>query len=328
MFPFRPVLRRQVRATILQYATARYHRHCHTLDPHLFRTSDIIDLSGLTIPRVEVEGDLVALHYFNSGKNRLAFPHNARGFLYYHREPGTPPSSGEIRFRVTPDDDVMDFDNGTDLTSSNYMTWSISLFQVSNLGMLPFRSLLIREGWADNALIDSMAGKVFRGQKRPLHYLEQPFVIDLQCHDIILRVFDGVTVAKVRLQLPFRDNRMMVEANPYSGHVLLRLERSTLPQHANSRVIVVRVLKILEEPKVVIPDYDMRLPLPEEGKLFPSISRDRRSKVPYTINLENPSGWNNLNLLLKYVFQIELKQIHEYQISTAVLLPSHPLAFG
>ncbi|KAG6879153.1 hypothetical protein C0992_004749 [Termitomyces sp. T32_za158] len=300
MFLFRPVLRRQVRATILQYATARYHGHCHTLDPRLFRTSDIIDLSGWALPRVEVEGDLVSLHYFKSCDTRVAFPDNARGFLYYHREPGTPPSSGEIRFRVTPDDDVMDFDNGTDLTTPNYMTWSISLFQMSNIGMLPFRSLLIREGWADDFLIDSMSGKVFRGQKRPLHYLEQPFVLNLQCNNFMFRVFDGETVGIVRFQWPFRDNRLMVKANPYSGHVLLRLERSTLPQHANSRIIVVRVLKILEEPEVVIPDYDMRLPMPEEGELLHSISRDRRSKVPYTINLENPSGiWKNLNLLLK-----------------------------
>ncbi|KAG6899510.1 hypothetical protein C0993_009591 [Termitomyces sp. T159_Od127] len=194
----------------------------------------------------------------------------------------------------------MNFARGTDLTTPNYRTWSLSLFQISNLGMLPFKALLVREGLADAALIDSMSGKVFRGHKRPLHYLEQPFVLDLQCNNFMFKIFDGTTISAVRFEWPFRDSRARVMANPYSGHVLLRLERSTLPEHANSRVIVLRVLKILEGPRVVIPDYDMRVPMPEEGKLLQSVSRDRRSSVPYTINLDKPPGiWKNLNLLVK-----------------------------
>jgi hypothetical protein len=48
---------------------------------------------------------------------------------------------------------------------------------------------------------------------------------------------------------------------------LVRLERSTLPQHSGTRTIALRILKIVTPVKCVIPNYDGHVVQPEEGKL-------------------------------------------------------------
>ncbi|TFY78552.1 hypothetical protein EWM64_g5464 [Hericium alpestre] len=54
------------------------------------------------------------------------------------------------------------------------------------------------------------------------------------------------------------------------GSALCRLERSTLPQHAGRRIVVMRLLKILRPPKRYL-----ELPqVPAEGELFKSWCRD------------------------------------------------------
>ncbi|KAG6906722.1 hypothetical protein DXG01_012412 [Tephrocybe rancida] len=91
---------------------------------------------------------------------------------------------------------------------------------------------------------------------------------------------------------------------PYTGHLLLRFERSTLREHSKARILVVRVLKILEPVNVVIPDYDHYLAQPREGELLKSHAQGGRTLEvkPYTIDLDNlPKCWQDLNLLYTVV---------------------------
>jgi hypothetical protein len=48
---------------------------------------------------------------------------------------------------------------------------------------------------------------------------------------------------------------------------LARFERSTLPEHKDTRTVVLRFLKIITPVKCVIPSYDGRIVQPEEGEL-------------------------------------------------------------
>ncbi|KAG6874128.1 hypothetical protein C0995_005544 [Termitomyces sp. Mi166 len=266
---------------------------CRTLQPRLLEPSDLLDLSGCDRPYIQIDsqgGESVRLRYHKTCDDPIPFPLNTLGFLYYHHDPTTPLSSGEIRFRITPRNDLTNFDEGQDLITPNYIPWSLSLFQLTNLGFAPLKDLLITEGLVEEALIQSMVGKNFRGHKRPLHYLEQPFVMKLQSGNFMFNVFDGETVAQ----------HLMYDRSNKTGHILVRFELSTLPEHAHSCIVVLRVLKILEAIKVMIPGYDMYLPMPHEGQLLESRNKDHRTKSPFTINLDKPSGiWKNLNLLVK-----------------------------
>ncbi|KAG6891800.1 hypothetical protein C0992_003683, partial [Termitomyces sp. T32_za158] len=53
----------------------------------------------------------------------------------------------------------------------------------------------------------------------------------------------------------------------YSGRLVVRLERSTLPEHSERNFLVMRVLKILDPIKPVDPDYDGNVPVPIVGQL-------------------------------------------------------------
>jgi hypothetical protein len=57
---------------------------------------------------------------------------------------------------------------------------------------------------------------------------------------------------------------------------LVRFERSTLPDHRETRTVVLRVLKIFTPVKRAMPYYDSKIVHPKEGELhqkFPTFSR-------------------------------------------------------
>ena len=72
---------------------------------------------------------------------------------------------------------------------------------------------------------------------------------------------------------------------------MARFERSTFPEHKDTRTVVLRFLKIMTPVKCVIPLYDDYIPLPEEGKLH----RRSRSRlkwdqaVLWSINIDKPN---------------------------------------
>jgi hypothetical protein len=74
-------------------------------------------------------------------------------------------------------------------------------------------------------------------------------------------------------------------SHEFEGSVLVRFERSTLPEHEGTRTIVLRVLKIITPVKCVIPDYDGYLCCPKEGELYSRLHRVTK-KFPSPLNLE------------------------------------------
>jgi hypothetical protein len=74
------------------------------------------------------------------------------------------------------------------------------------------------------------------------------------------------------------------DSNRSVGRALARFERSTLPDHIGTRIVVLRILKISTPVKCVIPDYGGYIVPPKEGELH------RRTKV--LTRISNPPAWS------------------------------------
>lgn len=71
----------------------------------------------------------------------------------------------------------------------------------------------------------------------------------------------------------------------------MRFELSQLPEHAKSRVAVLRIVKMIEPPKLRIPDYDGHLPPPVEGQLVLRPPRAKRvGEKPWSRKLDSAVG--------------------------------------
>lgn len=70
----------------------------------------------------------------------------------------------------------------------------------------------------------------------------------------------------------------------------MRFELSTLPQHAGSRVVVLRVVKLIDPPKLRVPNYDGHLPPPVEGELVQRPRRGPLGSVPWARKLDTKVG--------------------------------------
>ncbi|RDB29745.1 hypothetical protein Hypma_013746 [Hypsizygus marmoreus] len=108
--------------TAIKPKVARRRRVISTLDPSRLQDSDFLDLSnGITsasliasaatnlIPHAasslfpQIPRTTVQFYYYGGAVPRKTFPTDARGFLYYHRDPELPPISGAVRFRLMPE---------------------------------------------------------------------------------------------------------------------------------------------------------------------------------------------------------------------------------
>ncbi|GLB43324.1 hypothetical protein LshimejAT787_1302250 [Lyophyllum shimeji] len=274
-----------------------------TLHPERLKPSDFIDVSNREKFPVYLDGDRTHISYTSFAARRIPFPPDTRGFLYYHHDCDLPPTAGEIRLRLTAAPDPRLFEDGRDLVGPRGVEpWSIDLFQMMEPAYAPMRNMLLREGLCSPSLLYELE-KGFTGHRpmndvQKLYYLEQPFVADLGCWNLTLRVFGPSSISHVSVQRLFMDFRASHQSLPYSGRVLLRFERSTLPEHDGTNTLVIRVLKVLEPIKCRIPGYDMRLPIPEAGKLVETYKAGRKLTV-YAVDLAKPPLFlTNLTVLV------------------------------
>ncbi|KAF8074031.1 hypothetical protein FPV67DRAFT_1480389 [Lyophyllum atratum] len=284
-------------------------RALRTLDPHRIQPQDFIDVSNYTRPRVKFRSHDVILSYRKTISGNTPFPPNSHGFLYYHHDPKLPVTTGEVRLRLTAGDDPAGFHKGEDLVGVHGGLWAISLLTMTKAYYEPFRILLLEDGLFDSDLMRVIQAGIPQNNSHLrgtyVHYLEQAFVLDVAragFHSI--RVFTPGKMGLMMVRSMFVDRRKKYRDGlvPYSGRILVRFERSTLPQHVGTRSLVLRVLDILEPIKAVIPGYDMHLPVPKEGGLvethhggpYPGSTPPR----PWSINLDRPvKSWKDIGLL-------------------------------
>jgi hypothetical protein len=77
------------------------------------------------------------------------------------------------------------------------------------------------------------------------------------------------------------------------GSALVRLERSTLPEHKGTRHVVLRFVKMITPVNCVIPLYDGRIAPPEEGALHRRYAKNSKKLDPppvWSVNIDNPKG--------------------------------------
>ncbi|KAG6830434.1 hypothetical protein H0H92_000737 [Tricholoma furcatifolium] len=247
---------------------------CRTLKSELMVPSDFRDISGMSSVTVQTEHNVSTLNYYQRTGKRACFPPSTHGFLYYHHVLNTPPTSGQIRFRVTPEHDKYNFAGGSDLLLPGYLPWSLSLFHLArhtkNQGLW---DLVRQEGFIDSATADwvSTNCKTNFGWQM-LHYLEQPFVLDLQSVNLALDIITPQTLGRVSLW-----GLLMVTEGG----------KRVSPYRVSSRTVSLRVLKILQPIVVLDPAYIEYLPIPKEGEVLRRPRAGRRSKIAVvTIDLD------------------------------------------
>ncbi|KAG6901137.1 hypothetical protein C0995_016579 [Termitomyces sp. Mi166 len=192
--------------------------------------------------------------------------------MVLHLNPRLPLFSGQIRFRVTLCNDPAQFENGFDLSDPHGQPWCINAVQIAHSSSFAsLKEQLDRDGYTEFMQALSTIPKTMNS-RRKLFYLEQPFVMDLSHHK---HYFTSISPDRIReglISSPFLDTRVRQKAinkgPPYTGQIVVRFERSTLPEHAGGNFVVIRVLKILDPVKPVDPHYDNFIEVPRVGGLI------------------------------------------------------------
>ncbi|TFY77786.1 hypothetical protein EWM64_g6230 [Hericium alpestre] len=183
----------------------------------------------------------------------------------------------KIRFRVTEDSNPASFARGHDLLFDKGYMWYLPVAVVAARASTDvLLRLLVHDGFVDSQVISDLRNSNMSRVRvrRSIGSLSEPFVVDFTKCKLAFTVPAEVHKRKRHIQfaLPqflfWRPGGWGVKLYD-EGSALCRFERSTLPQHAGERVIVIRLLKMLVPPKLVPdpPPMEKRM-LPAEGELF------------------------------------------------------------
>ncbi|KAF5377845.1 hypothetical protein D9615_006728 [Tricholomella constricta] len=285
-------------------------RRIQTLNRDLLTASDFVDLSHRREPTIKLHTGTACIIYLASKIHKTEpFPPNTRGFLYWHHDPSLPPTAGGIRFRLVPEPDPTLFSTGTDLLYPNAAPWTIHLVNLACSGAYAsMKAQLIAERLVDTTSIESFEktspSPKYRWNSIFIHKLDQPFELDISRHLNVIRIISQTRSGKAYLTELLRDQRVSVQSFPYTGRILVRFEPSPFPEHARPAprppVIVLRVLKILTPIKVILPQYDMHVPVPVEGALLGKKPKGGFRNRVFSIDLERaPKGHRDLNILVE-----------------------------
>ncbi|KAH9920419.1 hypothetical protein B0H21DRAFT_767572 [Amylocystis lapponica] len=242
-------------------------------------------LSYAAIKRQMPELPLQAkLAYSFEGYNLHRFPADTHGFLYYHPAASPLAVAGEIRFRIMPDASTTDLLSGRDLLLPTGRPWGIQLCDVASRGFYrPLREILLRDQLVTPAILaDSARLSVSpKGHMRRIYSLDEPFYVGFYKNRLYYvvgadgaeRTFQSASWfadGRARSQLspavvPFA--RLQSVFKPYTGAAMCRFERSTLLGRRSERILLLRVVEIVEPAEAVCPEYDGYVPMPKAGEL-------------------------------------------------------------
>jgi len=213
---------------------------------------------------------------YGSHRN-LPFPPDSFGWLYFYRRADRPTITGEVRFRLTLSGNPKDFASGSDLLLPDGLPWKIPLLHIATLPQFKMlRNVLLRDKLVDFDVLarcDTVVRKMGfppRNQCALLSSLDDIFVHHLSNATRHLYVWrhDKELLKLRRFALPVVDSRTGEKLRPYTGRVLCRFERSSLPIHADSPTLLVRIVDIVEPIQCRVPDYDGYVEKPVKGALI------------------------------------------------------------
>ncbi|KAA1469291.1 hypothetical protein DENSPDRAFT_596019 [Dentipellis sp. KUC8613] len=260
-----------------------------TLDPTRLSPSDFCDISGVQLARplpTMPSGKEMAFEYTSFGGPRTSFPPHTHGFFYYI--PAPTDDIGELRFRITPDNNPEGFARGHDLLLPSGIPWVVRSIFFSTQHAEGLCEVLLRDGLVTPAAVAAARARNIRTARRAISALNQPFPINLINHSWVVTVVSGPKVSKA-IVMCIRGQR----TGPFfSGSALCCFERSTLPIHAGRRVLVVRLLELVTPLVQVAPlPADCAMDTPRVGELLTTRGRpvavdvDRGSRCSQTLRL-------------------------------------------
>jgi len=288
----------------IRYQRVYLSTNCLTLDPNRLGPSDVIELgiSGVRIydrqalvPRVKPSrtGSLlkrspsISDEYWRAqaymtlnyrvGSRHLPFPPDSSGWLYFYRGADRPTITGEVRFRLALSGNPKDFASGSDLLHPDGLPWKIPLLHIATVPKFKMlQNILLRDKFVDlgllarcDAIVKQM-GCPHRNHAQLLSSLDDVFVLDFShaARNLYVWRHDEELFTLWALALPVVDSRTGEKLRPYTGRVLCRFERSSLPIHADNPTLVVRIMKITEPIQCTVPGYDGYVEKPVEGALI------------------------------------------------------------
>lgn len=231
-----------------------------TLNQHKLLPSDFIHISNSCLrPGIRFQNDISAhpwqMCYYEAHGKPLQFPSQSSGFLYYHQPQDAPLLAGELRFRLTPSNLPQSFSQGKDCLTPDGVVWKIPLL---TLYRFPYHRRICRQLQLDGFISDALHSKVRNVVKTShcprdtsiiLHSLHQVFPINFAATRIRFFALGDSTCRRVDITYPFRmSDTMNKRASPYTSKGFGRFELSTLPEHAGTRTVVLRVVKLVGDP--------------------------------------------------------------------------------
>ena len=199
-------------------------------------------------------------------------------FLYFYMSSEGPPTAGELRLPVASSDDHKSLENGNDLLKSNGQTRSHPLsledipITVVNFFMRYMTHLLSTLVYI-RALYPSLQSKAWRRYRSVGRFSKFG---QHQFHP-----------TQVHIQITiFNTPKLMILMN--LRRALVRSERSTLPDHKDTRTVVIRFPKVITPVKCVIHFYDgYYIAPPQERELHRRTFRSFYHQV-WSVNNDNP----------------------------------------
>ena len=201
-----------------------------TFNQHRLLRSDHIDISNFTRPivklRDEVNGSehIWQMSYREVRGERIPFPPNSSGFLYFHQPQGAPLLAGELRFRPTLNNLPESFSHGEDCMTPEGDVWKIPLFVLHSF---PYHQHIYQRLRKDGLVSDALHSKLAdvlktclcpRNTSVILHSLDQVFPINFAVRSFRFFIVGDSSCRMADIRFPFEMQVVRHEkGNPFTS---------------------------------------------------------------------------------------------------------------
>ncbi|KAK0232368.1 hypothetical protein EDD85DRAFT_847548 [Armillaria nabsnona] len=195
----------------IQYRFTSHLPCIRTLNPKNLTEYDFCDISGRPSVR-PLRHRHLCFKYAQPSK-LVNYPNQSTGFFYYWTHPDLSPTAGQLRFRLTPTNDPLLFESGSDLCKPNGIPWAIPVGRLFGLRDSPYVQMLFDDGLVSEDFIHSKYFRIYQKLRLGVHSVvlessDDAFPLALPCQNKTLHVSSSKGVKRIQLYL---DNQSWVE---------------------------------------------------------------------------------------------------------------------
>ncbi|KAJ7839825.1 hypothetical protein B0H14DRAFT_1064968 [Mycena olivaceomarginata] len=276
----------------------RRHQKLSTLNSNLIQDTDFVDFSHKTRTNIRFfasgkgVGDVIQYHYRNG---YMPFPSGTRGFLYWKSEEEISSLAGALRFRITGSADPKSFEDGCDLMWPSGIPWQIMQAQVATRARYKhILTQLLAEDLTTESNIHQCR-KTFRQEhlfpEITLFDINQPFPVNWEATVALIIVGRGGEMRTAYLRSGFSNaGPAGKRAFPFKGRAILRFEPSSLDVQLGQRVLLLRVLRLLDP--IADRRSEGRTVMPVEGNLvkIKDMRKDPAIETPWAFDIDRSNS--------------------------------------